>query len=558
MKPDNQINDRQPKQKKSGCGCLPILGVLVLLGAGGAYVYFRFLLGTELTPIEGARVVPQEALVTTFIDTDDRSWSQIERLGTPEAQNLFGDRLRQLPQQMLSEQNIDYDKEVRPWLGNVMLATLPSPKESSFVSSDSSVLIVAGIKDKLKALDFANKLKNRQGQAIEESEYKGIKITSSSQGGERISSAVLDNRLVLSPDRQTVEKAIDTFKGEPSFASKQGANEALEQKLQLQNPLVQIYLTDYAALVDRSLALSPKSSPINDNTLKQLGQVKSVVAGISLEEDGVHFQAIAQLDPESVKRQLSPAKGEILARFPADTLLLISGQGISQAWSDFVDRSREVPELQAWLEQTRESFRQFDLDLDRDILGWLDREFAIGIVPASQGMWSQFGIGGTIVLQTSDRATGETTVAKLERLAQNTPWLSFEQREIDGKKITEVRNFAKQAVMSYGWTDNNSLSIGFGNSFWEGDRSEPLPQSPSFRAIAGKLPSNNLGYFYLNMEKTAPVVNTFPQVENTLSSPEASATIDSIRGIALTATMPNSTTSQLDLIISMRSVISDQ
>lgn len=554
MTSDNQINDRQPKQQKSGCGCLTILGALVLLGAGSAYVYFRFLLGTELSPLEGARVVPQEALVTAFIDTDSQSWSKFKQLGTPEAQKLLGDRVSQMPQEMLAQHNIDYDKDVQPWLGNVMLATFPSPKESSFVKSESesSVLIVAGIKDKLKALNFANKLKDREGQTVEEIEYKGIKIISSKNGADEISSAVLDNRLVLSPERKTLEKAIDTFKGEPSFANKQGADEALNQKLQLQNPLVQIYLTDYATIVQQGFDRSLPPTPIANDTLQQLARVKSVVAGMSVEEDGLHFQAIAKLDPKVVKRQLPPAKGEVLAQFPADTMLLISGQGISQAWSDFVDRSKEVTELQTWLEQTRESFRQFDLDLDRDILGWLDREFAIGIVPTSQGMWSQLGIGGTIVLQTSDRVTGETTIAKLEHLAQNMP-ISFEQTEIDGKKITEVRNFAKQVVMSYGWLDNNSLSIGLGNPFLERNSTISLPQSPDFQAISGKLPPNNLGYFYLNMEKTASVVNNLPQIKNNTMPVEASTTIESIRGIALTATMPNLTTSQLDLIISMRS-----
>ncbi len=62
-------------QKKSGkgCfGCLTCLGAAVLV-ARGAFFYFRVVKESSLTPMAGAKVVPEEALMTAFISTEAKS-----------------------------------------------------------------------------------------------------------------------------------------------------------------------------------------------------------------------------------------------------------------------------------------------------------------------------------------------------------------------------------------------------------------------------------------------------------------------------------------------------
>ncbi|MHC5828129.1 MAG: DUF3352 domain-containing protein, partial [Nostoc sp.] len=132
---------------------------------------------------------------------------------------------------------------------NVPSAT---PNVPTNLQQKPNILIVVGIKDKLSALNFANKLKSEKGVKFQESDYEGQKIIETTQNGKPTYSVVLNNtHLVLAPEKQAVEKAIDTFKGQSSFASKEGASSILNQGVDVKNSLAQIYVPDYAGMVQQ-------------------------------------------------------------------------------------------------------------------------------------------------------------------------------------------------------------------------------------------------------------------------------------------------------------------
>lgn len=62
-------------------------------------------------------------------------------------------------QQILTQSNIDYQKDLKPWVDSVMFAVLPSspikPTQATPLAQESNVLMVVGIKDKASALNFA-------------------------------------------------------------------------------------------------------------------------------------------------------------------------------------------------------------------------------------------------------------------------------------------------------------------------------------------------------------------------------------------------------------------
>lgn len=70
-------------------------------------------------------------------------------------------------------------------------------------------------------------------------------------------SSVLGDRLVLASDKQAVEHAIDTYKGEPSFANKDGVESLLSKGVDLKNSVAQVYLPDYAGVMQQLIESSP-------------------------------------------------------------------------------------------------------------------------------------------------------------------------------------------------------------------------------------------------------------------------------------------------------------
>ena len=69
-----------------------------------------------------------------------------------------------------------------------------------------------------------------------------------------------------------------------------------------------------------------------------------------------------------------------------------------------------------------------------------------------------------------------------------------------------------------------------------------------FMAIAQKLPKENMGYFYLDINHTMSMIQKMP-TDSIDISPEQMAFLNSLQGIGATATIPDQLTSQLDVLV---------
>lgn len=530
---------------------LPAVGVVAL--AGGAVAFYHFNGSSDaLDPQAMAKVIPDEAFAAAFISTDQKTWSQLEQFGTPQARTAVRQNLQTAQKQLLAGSNLDYDKDLKPWVGNVMVAALPAAEGAS--STTPSPLIVVGIRSKKDALDFANKLKNESKVKSVESDYKGIKIASYPDQKSSAYTAVLKDFLVVSPDKQAVEHAIDTFKGEPSLASKPNAKAFLTQEIEVKNPIARFYIPDYAGAMQELMKSNPKAEQLSPGVLDQLKRIQSIAAGVGIDQDGLRLKAVTNLDAQFAKMEYKPAAGSIVAQFPSDTFALISGAGINRYWTQAVEQANAVSEAQLMVGMMRQNAKFLGLDLDRDVFGWMDGEFAIGLLPSSEGLLAQTGFGGVMVIDTSDRKAAEAMFSKLDGLVK-TYSLQVADRSVQGKTVTEWQ-VPQGALLGHGWLDQDSAFIAFGGPVADAIAAQPNPalnSSDTFKAVTGSLPKQNLGYFYLDMEKTMALMKQTVLVsEKNSMPPEAAAMLDSIRGIGITASQPNKATSQVELLLSLK------
>ncbi|MFB2892810.1 DUF3352 domain-containing protein [Aerosakkonemataceae cyanobacterium BLCC-F50] len=531
--------------------------------AGGATLGYLYLRGTfsDVSPLASAKIVPDEALMVGFVSPDAKSWAQLQQFGTKEAQQLIGKSLADFNQQMLNESKIDYDKDVKPWLGSVMFAVLPATTTPTPptpptppVANAPNLLFVVGTKDKISLFNFANKL-NKSKEKVVESDYKGVKIFESTGKSGKIYTAILGDHLIISEGKKTVESAIDTSKGEPSFASQEGVSSMVTKGVDVPNPVVQIYLPNYGGVIQQLIASNPNAGSLPPETLNQLKMVKSLAAGVGIDNAGIRMKAVAKIDPALNLVTYKPTPGKVISQFPLETVALISGQGINRGWSTFVTQTKTNPGIQQQIDQMRGQLKtNLNLDLDEDVFGWMDGEFALGAVSANQGVLAQLGFGGAFVLKTSDRKTAENTLAKINEVAK-TNAINVTQRNIQGKTITEWSSPGQEAWLGYGWLDGESLFIATGGSVVDtmASNSQSLENSPSFKAVTNTLPKPNGGYFYLDMDKTMALMNRnlASNPQSTIPS-EASAFLNSIRGIGLTATQPDSSTSQMEILLALK------
>lgn len=522
--------------------------------AGGATLGYLYLRGTfsDVSPLASAKIVPDEALMVGFVSPDAKNWAQLQQFGTKEAQQLIGKSLADFNQQMLKESKINYDKDVKPWLGSVMFAVLPATTPQA--GNAPNLLFVVGTKDKISLFNFANKFTKSKEKFVE-TDYKGVKIFESTGKNGKNYAAVLGDHVIISEGKQSVELAIDTSKGEPSFASQEGVASMVKKGVDVQNPVVQVYIANYGSVIQQLIASNANAGSLPPETLNQLKMVKSLVAGVGIDNSGIRMKAVAKIDPALNLVAYKPTPGKVIAQFPLDTVALVSGQGIKQGWSAFLTQTKAYPEFQQQVDQMRQQFKtNFSLDLDEDVFGWMDGEFALGAVSANQGILAQFGFGGALVLKTSDRQTAENTLAKINEVAK-TNSINVTQRNIQGKTVTEWSSPGQEAWLGYGWLDGESLFIATGGSVVDAmaSNSQSLENSPYFQAVTNTLPKPNGGYFYLDMDKTMALMNrNFASTQASTIPPEVSAFLNSIRGIGITATQPDSSTSQMEVLLALK------
>lgn len=540
---------------------IPAVGaaVVVVAGSVAAYMYLNGPSGEISGATKSAKLVPAQAIMATYISTDSKAWSKLQQFGTPEAQAILAKNLEDYTQQVIGDRNISYEKDLKPWVGGVMIAILPpesaqTTQNTQPVPLKLNILKIVGIKDKLSALNFANKLKGQKDVTVKETDYKGEKIIETTNNGKLTYSAVLNDQVVFATQQQTVEKVINTVKGEPSFASQEGANNFLSQGVNIENTVAQMYVPNYAVMVQQLIAATPQASQLPPQTLAQLKQVKSLEVGVGIDHAGLRMKAIANLDPQLVKYQYQNTPNQVVSQLPGDTIALVSGQGISRWWAALVEQSKDSRELSQALQQTRSSFGIANIDLDKDVFGWMDGEFGFAAIPSNQGVLASIGVGGAFIFHTSDRKTAEASFAKLDNLVK-IQQVNIAQTNIGGKDVTEWQIPQQGALLSHGWLNQDTVFVALGGPIAEAiasPKNSMLDSSENFKAVTNSLPKPNGGYLYLDIDKAVPLLNRFATLQQQPMTPESMAILSSIRGLGVTATSPNNSTSQVEMLLALK------
>jgi hypothetical protein len=488
-------------------------------------------------------------MMAGFVETDGQRWLALDKFQAF-APEQWGNELRK---NLLANGDIDYGQDIQPWLGNVMMAMVPMAGGAG----QTDILLVVGLKDKSKALQFFQKLEKQWQSPPQELEYEGVRLWEGVTGnGETISYTLVDGKLVVASQTSTVEKAIATAKQGNSLAEASQDQRLWEKTASLEDPIATFYLLDYGQLLTAMATQSGENLP--PATLEQLAQIESVVMGVGIADQGLHFQAIANLAP-GTEVDFPPSDNHILARVPADTLIALNGTDIKGRWQQLVSQGQSLQPLGTTVEKMRRTFAsETALDLDNDVFGWMDGEFAVGVVPAQGGMSGDFGVGAVILIETGDRQTAENTITQLENLVRRElpPGMGSRQEEMQGVEITLWDSPDQRTALGYGWLDKDVflLTVGFApDSLVDFPKEDSLAEAEIFTEFTSGLPQPNHGYFYLNFEEVWPLFGALAGTTEEVS-PEAQSLLEGITGLAVTTSNVDEETAQVDLMVALKTV----
>ncbi len=575
-----------PKRLKKPPKILLLGGALLLAGGAIASLNFAQRAPKSLSPT-GTQLVPQTALATMTVTTDELTWTKLRQFGTAETQQQFDGLLREWKDRLFTDNGYSFKRDIKPWIGDrVTLAVLnekPIDGRASgggLESIGENLVLVVPIADPIKAKSLIGEGPKNSAVTWTDRSYKGVGIkTIKAKDDAAFESAVIGTSwLLLSNSQEALEQAIDTHKGGRSLLDVSGYRKAAT-RIESPQPPGKNFAQIYINIPVMTKAITPPSGSASRGSIVPLQGSQGIVATALIESEGMRLQGTSWLLPKNdlVYSDLSNDASEMPRRLPDDTLVMMSGSNLQQFWSGFSEGNSSPPffpnpqNLEAGL------LTQTGLDLEEDILPWAAGEFSLGLLPplsndqsgeplgsanGEEGNRSEaagtspIGPEGTegeaankpviesaplvVMVQTNDRKTAESAWAQLDDVMVSRYRYQVETKEIDGGSITEWVSPFQGVQFSHGWLPGNVTFFAVGNAAGGAIAPKPersLAETRQFQVLTSKVPQPNNGHFYIDLAQINALnggVFPLPQL------PEEGAT-RAIEAIGMTSTVGDRT-----------------
>lgn len=548
------------------------LGASALLIGGGVVTYWLISRQGRLSVMPvGANVVPQDALMVVSVSTEPDQWERLRSFGTPRSQAAFDQNLAQFRDRFLTRRGLEFQRDVQPWVGKeVTLAvlspqagvTIPSPSQPALPANSEPMVLVLPIADPVKAkavLDQSPATKTGQWSTRK---YKGIDIRETLGSPDQSASiAALDAQLVLvATTSKAIDQAIDTYKGGKALSSTPSYGDALGQ-INTERSWARIYV-NIPALVSSSAINSNRPVP-SQGLMTQLQQNQGLAATATLEPDGIQFKTVWWLTPDSKQRFEGKNNAKMMpSRLPAETLRMASGSDLKQFWQEFTQGASSslvryiFPQgLLSNPEKLRQGIKSaVNLDLEDDLLNWMQGEFSLALIPSAQKSATNSPTSLVFMVQSNDRRTAEKTLKQLDDVMASKYTFKVEAARIEGQSVVNWSLPTGDVSVTHGWLDGDVafLSLNLGTpatpSFLPKPAS-PLSESEAFRKVTKTTLEQTNGYFFMDVDRALSLNNFFPLLQ---LPPMNRTVLEATNSIGVTSAVTSDRTTRYDIFVALQ------
>ncbi len=505
-------------------------------------------LQSTATNTEFANFLPKDAPLVAMADTSSATWRKAGNFQLFQA--AWNGISFLIPPQIKN----GYATDIEPWLGEqVAFAFLPK-LSSSQVTVESNFVTLLPVKDEAGLQRFLNKLK--AGGGLKQRQYKGITILETKTGTASqdntippvpkspinkaikpnifkkpslkksnarkptsLAIGILPGHLAIGYSNKSIERVINTSRQKAATLAQNSQFQKTIRQPQTGKPLFAMYQdpSGYLNFVkeiikDPSLGL-PTFDLESILSSEQLKKYQSLGSFVTVQKEGIRFQVNAYLSPEFNRNNLADniKTQNILSRMPAATYSAVNGKNLDQRWQTISRLLSSQKVFKDGLTSLRGLIRtNTGLDLDRDIVSWMDGEFAFFMYPTKGGFFqavnpsSDMGIG--LAVETSNRVAAENTLNKLGDfiVSVSKGEVKVAQKSIKNQAVTswDVNGDSAKSLLAYSWVDDNTLIVTTGYGALADLVPQPyvaLDKAYNFNTATNSLPSPNNGYFYMNM-----------------------------------------------------------
>ena len=346
---------------------------------------------------------------------------------------------------------------------------------------------------------------------------------------------------VIASDREAIQKMIDTSASNSELQSLSLADNQIFLR-SLNNPLwnrsLFVGYGDFKGLgqfIELLAADLPETSEIPGfGRAEYIQSLKYTLSQYS------SFDLFAWVTPKGLRSQSSSYFSEVRSPQPKDTqtrdrLLSylpsnvygsVNSRNFNRQWQWFVEASKLEPTYKIFVDGLRVVApmilgEESGIDIEKDIISWMDGEYAFVAFPSDRSPLKQIGVTLTsgMLIRTSKPEAANAALAKLTKYITNLGKGTFQvkKRQVGATLLTsfEFPDFQEQgktqSVFAYGWRDRQTLMLTFGSDTATAFIPTPKPslaESEMFRDAIADMPQPNFGYFYLNANAIAKQVAT--------------------------------------------------
>jgi len=484
-----------------------------------------------------AKQIPTDVIGLVMMDLEPKSWQMLDTSQATDPVTAIDKLLTsfgQLPQ-------ISIVKDIQPWLGKEVLIAFFSNTDNKF---EFTFTALSTISDDKKFEFFLKKLKSLDLPKPIETLYQNVKILE----WQLEEDSVGDKKPVLSHklnSRNSLQSLLRLKQNTPTN-TKDNEEDSDPEEIEPTTPIflnfsikrfaiaklpsgIAVISTNrqmIQKMIDTSAEMPEQRLPsLADNPLflRSLNNPlwnRSLIAGYG---DFKELGKISELLP--IPKD-SATRDRLLSYLPSNVYGAITSRNLNRQWQWFVEESKQQSTYKILVEGVRMLVplmigAGFDLDIEKDIISWIDGEYAVVVFPSDRSPFQETGIDLTIgaLIRTSKPEVANATLAKLTKQLSKLSgdFIQVKKRQIGATVLTsfefpDTRESGKtQSIFAYGWRDRQTLMLTLGANTASAFIPIPKPalaESEMFRDAISDMPQPNFGYFYLNVNAIAKQVAT--------------------------------------------------
>lgn len=492
--------------------------------------------GAVTNPTAAIFVPKQAPFMASLLVSPDRLEAFRQLVARPVNRGRSRAELNQIENSLLRNKLIDYQRDIRPWLGDEITWAVTSLDFDRNPQNDvqPGYLLAVTTKNPQRASEFLQLFYSKQAIAgtadLVFETYKGVNLiykrpltqleaspgsSPHSQTPETLTSAVVGDRFVLFANHPKVlREAINNVQAEN--LSLENDREYQQMLQTLTEPRIGLSVVNLPAL---AAWISKQAIPTGDSFQGS----DSVAIALSLNRLGLLAQT-ALLGATPSDESLAPALSkpvDALQYIPAQSSLAIAGTDLNQLWNHLSTGVASDGTLKAVLDQTLASLHsRWGIQLAEDVFSWVKGEYALSLLPRPDRVNPDW----IFVAQKADKATAEASVEHLDAVAKERG-LSVGSLPLGDKTITAWTKLITSATTVAGKDDTlmrleaqvQGVHAAVGNyeifttSIEAMDQAlkgleNSLVKSENFKSAIAPLPEQNDGYLYLDWMKSETLI----------------------------------------------------